>query len=172
MNVIHGAVLVLNASYEPLNVVSIKRAVVLLLKEKAELVEAAEQQLRAERWSIPWPLVIRLVHYVKIPHRFALPLTRRMIFARDHYTCQYCGAQPGKAALTIDHVIPRSRGGRKTWENMVTACRACNQRKDNRTPAEAHMRLLRSPFRPRYLALALIYDLQHHEVWRKYVEYA
>jgi len=169
MNTLNGAVLVLNASYEPLNVVTIKRAVVLLLKEKAELVEAAEQRLRAERMSIPYPLVIRLVQYVRIPSHFTLPLTRRMVLARDQYTCQYCGSQPGSAVLTLDHVIPRSRGGRKTWKNVVTACQKCNQRKDDRTPAEANMRLLRSPFQPRYIALALVYQLQEHDVWRKYI---
>ncbi len=170
MNTLNGAVLVLNASYEPLNVVSIKRAVVLLLKEKAEVVEAAERYLHAERLSLPYPLVIRLVQYVKIPRHFALPLTRRMVLARDQYTCQYCGARPGSSELTLDHVIPRSRGGRKTWENVVAACRRCNQRKDDRTPAEANMRLLRPPFRPRYVALALVYQMQEHDVWRKYIQ--
>ncbi len=169
MNTLSGAVLVLNASYEPLNVVSIRRAVVLLLKEKAELVEAAERMLHAERMEMPCPLVIRLVHYVKIPQHFGLPLTRRMVLARDQYTCQYCGAQPGASELTLDHVIPRSRGGSKTWENVVACCRRCNQRKGDRTPAEAHMRLLRQPFRPRYVALALLYQMHEHEVWRKYI---
>lgn len=164
-----AAVLVLNASYEPLNVVSVKRAVVLLLKEKAEIVEAAEKRLRSERMHIPQPLVIRLVQYVKVPRNLTLPLTRRLVFARDHYTCQFCGDQPGMQTLTLDHVLPRSRGGEKTWENVVTACRACNQRKGNRTPKEANMHLEREPFRPRYVALALLGDVSDHEVWRKYV---
>jgi 5-methylcytosine-specific restriction endonuclease McrA len=98
-------VLVLNATYEPMNVVSVRRAVLLLLKEKAELVEAAEAQLRSERMVLPVPLVIRLVYYVRIPKRFSLPLSRRTVMARDHYACQYCGAQPGKAYLTIDHGV-------------------------------------------------------------------
>ncbi|RME84626.1 MAG: HNH endonuclease [Caldilineae bacterium] len=165
----NGAVLVLNASYEPLNIVSIKRAVVLLLKEKAELVEAAEQRLRSEHLELPRPLVIRLVHYVKVPRRLGIPLTRRMILARDNDTCQYCGAQPGKAELTIDHVLPRSRGGQKVWENVVTACRSCNQRKGNRTPKEAHMKLIRQPYRPRYVALAIVGEMQQNSVWRKYI---
>ncbi len=166
---VNSAVLVLNASFEPLNVVSTRRAVVLLLKEKAELVEAAEQVLKSERLRIPRPLVIRLVQYVRVPRRLALPLTRRLILARDHYTCQYCGNQPGRNELTIDHVLPRSRGGKKTWENVAAACRPCNQRKGSRTPKEARMPLLRKPFRPRYIALALIGDLHHHDTWRKYI---
>jgi 5-methylcytosine-specific restriction endonuclease McrA len=165
----NGAVLVLNASYEPLHVVTTKRAVILLLKEKAEVVEAAEQLLRSERLRLRKPLVIRLVHYVKVPRQLALPLTRRLVLARDAYTCQYCGAQPNRAMLTIDHVLPRSRGGAKSWENVVTACRSCNQRKGNRTPKEANMPLMRKPFRPRYVALAIINDVQHPDVWRKYI---
>ncbi len=167
--IMNGSVLVLNATYEPLGIVPVRRAVVLLLKEKAELIEAAEQMLRSEQLDLPWPLVIRLVYYVKVPRRLSLPLTRRFILARDHYTCQYCGAQPGANNLTIDHVIPRSRGGEKSWENVVAACRACNQRKGNRTPKEARMKLARKPFRPRYVALTLVGDAPHHDVWKKYM---
>ncbi|MCD6288856.1 MAG: HNH endonuclease [Anaerolineae bacterium] len=163
------SVLVLNATYEPLSVVSLKRAVILLLKEKAEIVEAAEAVLRSERLTLPVPLVIRLVYYVRIPRRLSLPLTRRTVMARDRYTCQYCGAQPGKAELTLDHVIPRSQGGETSWENVVTACRACNQRKGNRTPAQAGMKLLHKPRRPRYIALALIGEPVQFEVWGKYL---
>jgi len=117
-----GSVLVLNATYEPLSVVSVRRAVVLLLKEKAELVEAAEAELRSQNLTIPRPLVIRLVYYVRIPYRVSIPLTRRMVLARDHYTCQYCGKQPPRKELTVDHILPRSRGGNTTWDNVVTAC--------------------------------------------------
>ena len=162
-------VLVLNATYEPLNVVSLRRAVVLLLKEKAQVVEAADAWLRSERMALPLPLVIRLVYYVRIPRRFSLPVSRRTVLARDHYTCQYCRAQPGKAQLTIDHVLPRSRGGETTWENIVTACGHCNRRKCNRTPEEARMPLRRSPRRPRYLALTLLEGTGAHEVWNKYM---
>ena len=165
----NSAVLVLNASYEPLSIISVKRAIVLLLKEKAELVEAAERHLQSEHVRLPQPLVIRLVQYIRVPGRLALPLTRRFVLARDHYTCQYCSAQPGHNALTIDHVIPRSRGGVKRWDNVVAACRTCNQRKGSRTPKEAHMQLLREPFRPRYIALALVGELQEHDAWRKYM---
>jgi len=162
-------VLVLNATYEPLNVVSVRRAVLLLLKEKAEVVEAAEAWLRSETTALQVPLVIRLVYYVRIPRRFALPLSRRTVLARDHYTCQYCGDQPGKANLTIDHVIPRSRGGETRWENVTTACGPCNRQKGNRTPEEAGMPLLRRPGRPRYLALTLLAGTSAPEVWSKYM---
>lgn len=164
-----SSVLVLNATYEPLSVVSIKRAVVLLLKEKAELLEAAETMLRARGVAMPVPLVIRMVYYVRIPRTMALPLSRRTIMARDQYTCQYCGATPLRAELTLDHVLPRSRGGRTEWENVVVACRVCNQKKGNRTPKEAQMILARQPRRPRYIALALLGENNQREVWNKYL---
>ena len=164
-----GDVLVLNATYEPLNVVSVKRAIVLLLKEKAELVEAAEAMLRSESFSLPVPLVIRLVYFVKIPRRISLPVTRRGVLSRDHYTCQYCGATPSRKNLTVDHVIPRSRGGKTTWENVVTACDKCNGRKGNRTPAEAGLKLLTQPERPRYLAIASLSSVEARQVWGKYI---
>jgi 5-methylcytosine-specific restriction endonuclease McrA len=162
-------VLVLNATYEPLNVVSIRRAVILLLKEKAEIVEAAEAWLHAEQLALPLPLVIRLVYYVRIPRHFSLPLSRRTVLARDHYTCQYCQSEPGKAHLTIDHVLPRSRGGDTRWENIVTACEACNRQKGDRTPTEANMPLHRQPRRPRYLALTLLEEARAPAEWSKYM---
>jgi 5-methylcytosine-specific restriction endonuclease McrA len=162
-------VLVLNATYEPLNVVSLRRAVVLLLKEKAEVVEAAEAWLRAERTVLRVPLVIRLVCYVRIPRGFSLPLSRRTVLARDQYACQYCGAQPGRANLTIDHVVPRSRGGETGWENVVTACGPCNRRKGGRTPEEAGMPILHRPSRPRYLAITWLTGVATPEAWEKYL---
>ena len=162
-------VLVLNATYEPLSVVSVRRAVILLLKEKAEIVEAAEAWLRSERVALPVPTVIRLVYYVRIPRRFSLPVSRRTVMARDHFACQYCGARPGRANLTIDHVVPRSRGGESRWENVVTACGPCNRRKGNRTPDEAGMPLRRQPRRPRYLALTVLEGTSAPEEWNKYM---
>ncbi len=164
-----GNVLVLNASYEPLNVVSVKRAILLLLKEKAEILEAAETTIRSERDELPVPLVIRLVGYVRIPRQLPLPLTRRHVLIRDSYTCQYCSGQPGRQALTLDHVVPRSRGGQTIWENIVVACAPCNQRKGNRLPHEARMQLLRQPFRPRYLAVALLGEAGAPTAWSKYL---
>ena len=148
-------VLVLNASYEPLSLVSVRRAVVLLLHEKAELLEATQQMLRSANRSFPVPLVIRLVHYVRLPHR-RLSATRAAIMLRDAYTCQYCGDTPGRNQLTVDHVLPRSRGGGHDWQNLVTACRRCNQKKGSMTPSEAGMVLRRKPFEPSYMALVLL----------------
>src|SRR5436305_1567497 len=121
-----SSVLVLNATYEPLNVIPLRRAILLLLKEKAEVVEATEARLRAERVAVAVPSVIRLIAYVPVPPRMPLPVSRRTVLARDNYTCQYCGSQPGKAQLTIDHVVPRSKGGGTTWDNVVAACAPCN----------------------------------------------
>ena len=163
------AVLVLNATYEPLNIVPVQRAIVLLLKEKAEIVEAAKTKLRAEHFAIAWPLVIRLVAFVPVPRRLPLPLTRRTVMARDLFTCQYCGGQPGKHDLTIDHVIPRSRGGATNWENVVTACAPCNRRKGDRLPEEAKMMLQSKPTRPRFIAIVLLGEANAHAVWQKYL---
>lgn len=163
------SVLVLNATYEPLNIVPVHRAIVLLLKEKAEIVEAAKRQVRAERLAIDWPLVIRLVTFVPIPRRLPLPLSRRTVMARDMYTCQYCGGQPSKHELTVDHVIPRSRGGATIWENVVTACAPCNRRKGDRMPEEAHMMLRTKPARPHFVAIVLLGETNAHAVWRKYL---
>jgi len=140
-------VLVLNSSYEPLNVCTVRRAVVLLLKEKAELLETGTRELRAESMTMPHPVVIRLATYVRVPrdaHR--RKITRRAVFARDSWTCQYCGGVRG--TLTLDHVIPRSRGGPSTWDNIVTCCAPCNRRKGDRLPRQARMVPARKPKAP------------------------
>ena len=165
-----SSVLLLNASYEPLRVVSIRKAMILLLKEKAEVVEASDAVLHSGSMTFPRPLVIRLVYYVHVPHGLHLPLTRRMVLARDAYTCQYCGGHFPREELTMDHVVPKSRGGKAEWTNVVTACRKCNQRKGNRTPKEAGMKLLREPFEPRYVALVLLKE-RPHAVWEKYLKH-
>lgn len=141
-----GRVLVLNASYEPLNVCSVRRAVVLILKEKAEMVESGERLLHSESITFPHPVVIRLVTYVRVPRdRAKRRITRRAVFARDSWTCQYCGTT---SHLTVDHVIPRSRGGPSDWENIVTSCAPCNRRKGNRTPVETGVHPRRKPKAP------------------------
>ncbi|RUA16095.1 MAG: HNH endonuclease [Clostridia bacterium] len=166
----NAEVLVLNASYEPLHVVSTRRAILLLLKDKAELVEATDAYIRSASAELPRPLVIRLRRYIRLPRNISLPLTRRLVYARDRYTCQYCGERLHSSQLTLDHVLPKSRGGKKTWENLVTACRRCNQRKGNRTPAEARMRLRRPPYQPRYVALIWLKTPDHPpSVWEKYI---
>jgi 5-methylcytosine-specific restriction endonuclease McrA len=159
---------VLNASYEPLQLISVRRAVILLLQEKAELVEATAARLRARALSLAVPLVIRLVRYIRIPRKLKLPCSRRGVFARDRETCQYCGIQPGRSQLTMDHVVPRSQGGATTWENVVTACRECNHRKGGRTPEQASMDLMSTPRQPQYVAFALMGELERHDAWRKY----
>ena len=161
-------VLVLNATYEPLSIVSVQRALVLLLKEKAELIESAEERLHAARTSLPVPLVIRLVYYVRIPRQVAMAPTRRSVMMRDNHTCQYCGASGSNVILTLDHLLPRSRGGETTWENVVAACRTCNMRKGDRTPEEAGMVLRRHPGRPHYLAFLMLSEAASREVWSKY----
>jgi 5-methylcytosine-specific restriction endonuclease McrA len=142
-----GRVLVLNASYEPVNVCTVRRATVLLLKRRAELLERSDGALRSELLALDRPCVIRLVKYVRIPrdvHR--RKITRKAVLARDAYTCQYCGAASN--GLTVDHVIPRSRGGSSAWENIVAACAPCNRKKGNRLPREAQMPLRTNPKAP------------------------
>jgi 5-methylcytosine-specific restriction endonuclease McrA len=162
------AVLVLNASYQPLQVTNLRRAITLVLAEKAEALETGPAVLRSQRLALPAPQVIRLLHYVRLPRGLGLPLTRRNVLLRDRHTCQYCGRRPGDAALTIDHVLPRSRGGRSTWENVVAACGPCNRRKGSRTPAEAGLRVRRPPRPPRYAVRALM-EPGRPPAWRKYL---
>src|SRR5205085_1661712 len=126
-------VLVLNASYEPLNVTTVRRAHVLVFKGKAEVIEELDQPLRSATDTFPWPHVIRLVAYVHVPRAAQRKISRRALFARDGWRCAYCGTSGGR--LTLDHVVPRSRGGESIWENVVTSCAPCNLRKGNRRPA-------------------------------------
>lgn len=158
----------LNATYEPLSVVSVPRAIHLLISKKAELIEFSDRSVRSASVSMPVPIVIRLHYYVRIPHNLPLPLSRRALLMRDDYTCQYCGTQPGKEHLTMDHVMPRSRGGKTDWENVATACAPCNRRKGNRTPEEANMKLRKHPTRPRFWSMALMSG-PNNEVWKKYL---
>ncbi|MDP8959247.1 MAG: HNH endonuclease [Actinomycetota bacterium] len=144
--------LVLNATYEPLSVVSARRAVVLILREKADLLEAAEDLWHAESLSLPVPSVIRLRTFIKVPYARRVPLNRRAVFARDEQRCQYCRA----SAENLDHVVPRSRGGSHTWENVVACCRRCNTRKGNRLPQEVGLRLIRHPSAPRQSGWVLV----------------
>jgi 5-methylcytosine-specific restriction endonuclease McrA len=144
---IGGRVLVLNATYEPINVCTVRRATILLLKARAEIVECSNELLHSERLTLERPVVIRLISYVRIPrdvHR--RKITRKAVLARDSWTCQYCGCQ--RSGLTVDHVIPRSRGGGSTWENIVAACGPCNRRKGNRLPVEVAMHPSSAPKAP------------------------
>jgi 5-methylcytosine-specific restriction endonuclease McrA len=141
--------LLLNATYEPLKVVPWKKAITLWCQGKVEIVASHDREIRAVSFSLKLPSVIRLLRYVRIKKRFDyVPFSRANIYARDGYSCQYCGHSHPTTDLTFDHVVPVSQGGRKDWENIVTCCVSCNRRKGGRTPQEAGMRLVRPPRRP------------------------
>jgi len=156
MNLNAPRILVLNAGYEPLGLTTIRRGVLLVQSETADTVIPSPLYLRTPSRRVPVPSVIRLRRMVRRPLG-RLSLNRRNVLRRDNHTCQYCG-QRGRP-LTIDHVLPKSRGGKDTWENLVAACYACNARKGDRTPQEAGMRLLRKPGPPGYLAW-ITFELQ------------
>lgn len=158
--------LVLNATYEPLCVVPVRRAVVLVLKEKAEVLHTSDRVLHSESAEFAVPSVIRLTYFVKVPFRARVALNRRAVFARDNHRCQYCG----QAAENIDHVIPRSRGGQHVWENVVAACRPCNSRKEDRLAHEVGLSLARRPVAPRELAWLIIAVGSVHPHWEPYLQ--
>lgn len=160
----NSPVLVLNQNYEPLNVSRVRRAIGLLFSGKAEALENDSGMVRSPSYSLPIPSVIRLSYLVKRPFP-QWKLTRRRVILRDQYTCQYCGKQTQE--LTLDHVIPRFLGGEHSWENVVSACKACNHHKAGRTPREAGLKLLRKPFRPTFFAGYL--PSQTPSDWRKYL---
>ncbi|MDD4859020.1 MAG: HNH endonuclease [Dehalococcoidales bacterium] len=162
-------VLVLNQNYEPLTICRARRAVVLVFEGKAEMLENGVGVIHTPQETFPLPSVIRLDYFIKRPHR-RKKLTRFEIFNRDRYTCQYCG-KPSRQ-LTLDHVMPRYRGGPHTWENVVSACVACNRHKAGRTPQEANMKLLSEPAAPgngHSLFNIPYHYLQTRDEWRKYL---
>lgn len=160
-------VLVLNASYEPINICSTRRALGLLLDGKASLVLNGRGYIHTVSQAFPRPSVIRLQQMVHRP-RPRVKLTRREVFRRDNYTCQYCGRHD--VPLTIDHVIPRHLGGEHSWTNVVAACPLCNHRKGGRTLEEAHMTLLRAPREPSATALYLFGRLlEQYQEWEPYL---
>ena len=163
-----GRVLVLNASYEPINVCTVRRAAVLILKNRAEIIEDGGFGLHAETLTLPRPVVIRLIAYVKIPrdaHR--RKITRRAVFARDRWTCQYCGHERGN--LTVDHVIPRSKGGASSWDNIVTCCAPCNRRKGDRLPHQVNMNPSRKPKAPSPTIFIHVATPSIPPVWEQYL---
>ena len=160
-------VLVLNASYEPLNVCSVRRAHVLVFKGKAEVLEDLPRPLRSASDTFQWPHVIRLVAYVRVPrdtHR--RKITRRAVFARDNWTCQYCGA---RGQLTVDHVIPPSKGGGSSWDNTVASCAPCNRRKGDALPTQAGMTPRRQPRRPGPHVFIQVASPRIPSAWRTYL---
>jgi 5-methylcytosine-specific restriction endonuclease McrA len=166
---VSNTVLVLNQNYEPLNVCNVRRAIVLVIDGKAEVLEAYASCVSSPSHTFAAPSVIRLVYLIRRP-RPRVKLTRREIFIRDNYTCQYCGRQGPD--LTIDHIIPRSRGGQHTWENLVSACKPCNHRKGGKSLIEARMTLRKQPAEP----LAGVYYTSQRrlntdvcEAWEKFL---
>lgn len=141
--------LVLNATYEPIQIVSWQRAMRMLFQEKVEVVAEYDREIRSISVKIRLPSVLRLLHYVHLRrNHHQVKFTRSNIYARDKHQCQYCGRRCPPSELTYDHVIPVARGGRKTWENIVTCCRECNRRKGDHAPEEAGLRLLKPPKAP------------------------
>jgi len=167
-----GRVLVLNSTYEPINVCTARRAVVLILKGIARAEERHEIFFRSSRTVMPVPSVIRLTEYVHIPYE-RKSLSRKNILLRDHNTCQYCGRVFAQSELTLDHVVPKSRGGSSNWDNLVACCRKCNNRKGSHMPDEAGMKLLK---RPQSFSLHVNRQIMRYlgrsdSSWRKYLFY-
>jgi 5-methylcytosine-specific restriction endonuclease McrA len=157
--------LVLNATYEPLCVVPLRRAVVLVLAEKAVIVEAGLGMLHSATTSVQVPSVVRLSRYVRVPYRHEIPLTRRAVLDRDAHRCAYCGAR----ADTVDHVRPRSRGGQHVWSNVVAACARCNHRKGDRLLAELGWHLATSPAQPPATVAVVLGWARRDPAWEPYL---
>jgi 5-methylcytosine-specific restriction endonuclease McrA len=160
-----SATLLLNATYEPLCVVSSRRAIVLVLADKAVPVDASAEVVHAERVSLAVPVVVRLTRYVRVPYPAQVPLSRRAVFTRDGQTCVYCGS----SATSIDHVVPRSRGGTHTWDNVVAACRRCNHTKADRSLAELGWQLPHPPRTPSGAAWRLLGARTVDPRWREWL---
>lgn len=157
--------LVLNATFEPLCIVTSRRALNLILASKAEMISASEQLFRSATTSFEAPSVVRLLAFVKVPYTTRVALNRRAVFARDNHKCQYCNSP----AENIDHVIPRSRGGTHTWDNVVAACKPCNARKEDRLLTEINMKLRRLPTTPKHRAWALAATGSHRPDWEEWL---
>ena len=186
--ILNRPTLVLNRNWQAVNVATVARALVLLWNESARVVDPADYQMyewedwaklrpadgdrfiQAVRFRLRVPEVIVLSDYDRLPAA-AVTFSRRNIFKRDHFTCQYCGVQPGPDELTIDHVVPRARGGDSRWDNCVLACLTCNADKADRTPEQAHMRLRRAPVQPKWNPLYAAHE-QRIESWSKFVSEA
>ena len=159
-------VLLLNHNYEPMGIISAKKAVILYYMQKVEIVERHDVNLYSVHFVIPLPSVIRLLYFVRIPFK-RVDLTRHNILRRDGYRCQYCGTS--KTPLTIDHVIPKTKGGQDTWENLVCACVKCNNKKGNRSPEQMNMALLTQPKRPNHLFFIQRFAHANESSWKPYL---
>ncbi len=163
---LNDAVLLLNSTYEPLNVINVKRALRLLLTHKADPVEAAGHAVHSVSRAIPMPVVVRLQYYVKRPNQ-RVKFTKRTVLARDHHACQYCGIQVRD--LTLDHVVPRALGGETVWTNVVAACKKCNGAKGGRLLKDAGLKLVRAPREPRFLPYLRLVRNSYQKSWDKYL---
>lgn len=162
------AVLVLNANFEPINVCNTRRAINLMLMGKADMVKNGRGIIRTVSRDYPRPSIIRLAYYIKRP-RMQVALSRKEVFRRDNFTCQYCGKQTGH--LTVDHVLPRRLGGQNTWENVVAACPSCNHKKGGSRLSETNMHLLRKPQEPSHSMLYFFERyLQNNQDWESYIQ--
>jgi 5-methylcytosine-specific restriction endonuclease McrA len=161
------SVLVLNSTYEPLNVASLARAVRLVFAGKAEVVHD-RGTLRSAVLVIPLPSVVRMLYYVA-RGRKRVALTKKNVLLRDDYTCGYCSKRGDRATMTVDHVVPRSQGGRSTWDNLVAACSSCNGRKRDRTPEQARMKLRKRPHEPRHIPFLIVQRHTDRDEWAKYL---
>jgi len=164
--ILNKHVLVLNQNYEPLSVCNTKKAVILIFLGKAELIEQGDGEIRSISTSIPCPSVVRLSMYIKVPRK-RIVLSRKNIIKRDNHKCQYCGVTD--SPMTVDHVVPKVRGGTDSWENLVCACIKCNNKKGNRAPEVAGIKLLRTPVRPTHLTFIRHFIGIKDEKWKPYL---
>lgn len=163
----NSKVLILNHDYQPMSICTVKKAIILLFLGKAELIEAHDSRVvRSVSSSMPFPSIVRLSLYVRVPIKKII-LSRKNIIRRDGNACQYCGKS--NIPLTVDHVIPKARGGEDTWENLVTACVRCNNKKGDRTPEEANMHLLKKPVRPNHITFIRHFVGRVDERWKPYL---
>jgi 5-methylcytosine-specific restriction endonuclease McrA len=166
MSLLHSAVLVLNQSYEPLSICSARRALLLVLRERAQIVERLEGVIRSVSQHYAVPSVVRLYKYVNVPRR-NIVLSKSNVLKRDRYFCQYCGNKTND--LTVDHIVPRSKGGPSSWENLVCACFECNNKKGDNLLSQIGMELRSKPLRPSSFSfIRNIKDRRQHQ-WRPYL---
>lgn len=163
---LNSAVLLLNSTYEPLNIINVKRALRLLFTDKANVIETDGSMVRSSRKNTKMPLVVRLSYYVKRPHQH-VRFTKQAVFVRDQFTCQYCGIQ--SRDLTLDHVVPKTRNGETTWGNVVAACKSCNSAKSDKSLKDAGLKLKHQPKEPKFLPYLKAVNRERHQEWNKYL---
>jgi len=163
---LHSQVLVLNQNYEPMTITNAKKAIILIYLGKAEIIEKNDTYIRSVSTSYPLPSIVRLTRYINVPRKRII-LSRKNIIKRDNHQCQYCGVRSGP--VTIDHVIPKVQGGEDSWENLVCACVKCNNKKGNRTPEEAGMKLAKKPLRPNYFFFIRYFVGTIDKRWKPYL---